>query len=69
MQRLAPVNWRTLAVIFEADGFKKEREKGSHVIYSKPGVLRPVVIPKYDDVGVDVIKANLRSARMSRELP
>jgi hypothetical protein len=34
---------------------------------NKSGVDRPLVIPKYDEVDVDIIKANLRTAQMSRE--
>jgi len=34
---------------------------------SKPGVNRPIVIPKYDEVDVDIIKSNLRTAQISRE--
>jgi len=30
-------------------------------------VDRPLVIPKYERVDVDIIKANLRTAQMSRE--
>ncbi len=32
----------------------------------KPGVLRPVIIPKYDSVGLDIIKNNMRTAGLSR---
>ncbi|MFP4195111.1 MAG: hypothetical protein ACLFRO_09245 [Desulfobacterales bacterium] len=35
--------------------------------YSKKGCLRPVIIPKYKEVDVDIIKANMRTAGMSRE--
>jgi len=34
---------------------------------NKPGVDRPLVIPKYERVNVDIIEANLRTAKMSRE--
>ena len=34
---------------------------------NKPGVVRPLVIPKYDRVDVDIIKSNLRTAQISRE--
>ena len=34
---------------------------------NKPGLARPLIIPKYDKVDVDIIKANLRTAQMSRE--
>jgi hypothetical protein len=33
---------------------------------NKPGVERPVVIPKYDEVDADIIIANLRTAQSSR---
>jgi hypothetical protein len=41
--------------------------KGDHIIMTKPGVVRPVVIPKYAAVPIFIIKNNLRSASMSRE--
>jgi len=34
---------------------------------NKPGVDRPIVIPKYNEVDIDIIKANLRTAQLSRE--
>ncbi len=67
MPRLTPVSWKTLVCIFEKDGFVFEREGKKHLVYSKPGVLRPVIIPKYDEVGLDIIKANMRTAGMSRD--
>jgi hypothetical protein len=32
---------------------------------SKPGVFRPVIVPKYKEVGRDIIKNNMRTAGMS----
>ncbi len=37
------------------------------MIYVKPGLARPVVIPKYASIPVFVIKNNLRTAGISRE--
>jgi hypothetical protein len=37
------------------------------MVFTKPGVIRPVVIPKYATVPVFIIKNNLRTAGMSRE--
>jgi hypothetical protein len=37
------------------------------MVFTKPAVLRPVVIPKYAAVPVFIIKNNLRTAGMSRE--
>jgi predicted RNA binding protein YcfA (HicA-like mRNA interferase family) len=67
MPRLRPVHWKKLECVFLKAGFRFEREAGSHRLYSKEGVLRPIVIPKYDEVGIDIIKSNCRSAGISRE--
>jgi predicted RNA binding protein YcfA (HicA-like mRNA interferase family) len=67
MPRIAPTDWRTLEKIFEADGWKFRRQKGDHRSYIKPGYLRPVVIPMYSEIGIDIIMANMRTAKMSRE--
>jgi len=67
MPRLAPKHYRVLQKIFERVGFKVKRTRGSHIIMNKPGIDRPIVIPKYDEVDVDIIKANLRTAQLSRE--
>ena len=67
MSRLTPTDWRTLVRVFEADGFTRDRTTGSHVVFSKPGVARPIVIPKYADIGLDIIGNNMRTAGMPRE--
>ena len=67
MPKLSPVDWKTLDKVFRADGWLFKREHGSHRSYTKPGYIRAVVIPKYDEVGVDIIGANMRTAKMSRE--
>ena len=67
MPKLSPVSWKVLTKIFEADGFTLERQSGSHLVYSKPEVARPLIIPRYDEIGLDIIAANMRTAGMSRE--
>ena len=64
--RLKPVDWRTLVRVFEADGFATEWVAGSHIVLSKPGVARPIVIPRYDAVRLDIIRNNMRTAGMTR---
>jgi len=65
---LRPVHYSTLVKVFERDGFLFDRQRGDHLIYTKPGVMRPLVIPAYHEVPVFVIKNLLRTAGMSREL-
>lgn len=67
MPKLAPIDWKTLVRVFELDGFRVDRQSGSHVVLSKPGIKRPVIIPTYDEVGVPIIKSNMNTAGMSRE--
>jgi len=37
------------------------------MVFTRPGVLRPVVIPKYAAIPVFIIRNNLRTAGMTRE--
>ncbi len=67
MPKLAPVSWQALVCVFEQDGFKQDRNKGSHIVLTKDGVLRPVIIPKYAEVGLDIITSNMRTAGMTRK--
>ena len=67
MPKLSPVSYKSLVRVFEADGFRCVREEGDHMVFTKPGVLRPVVIPKYASVPVFIIKNNIRTAGMPRE--
>jgi predicted RNA binding protein YcfA (HicA-like mRNA interferase family) len=67
MPRIVPVNWRKLEKVFLAVGFRFARQQGSHRSYTKPDVLRPIVIPTYDEVPVSIIRNNLRTAGISRE--
>ncbi|MBI3951051.1 MAG: type II toxin-antitoxin system HicA family toxin [Acidobacteria bacterium] len=66
MPRITPVHWKTLEKVFLAVGFQFARQEGSHRSYTKPGILRPVVIPTYDEVPVSIIRTNLKTAGISR---
>jgi len=37
------------------------------MVYTKTGILRPIIIPKYAAIPVFIIKNNLRSAGISRD--
>ena len=67
MPALRPVHHSVLIKVFEQDGFVFNRQSGDHLIYTKAGMIRPIVIPAYHDVPVFIIKNLLRSAGMSRE--
>lgn len=67
MPKLSPVSSKRLARVFELDGFRHVRTEGDHMVFTKPGLIRPVVIPVSAAIPVFVIKNNLRTAGMSRE--
>lgn len=64
MSRITPVSWRRLRCVFQRDGFVfVKRTDGSHWNGEKRGIKRPIVIPEYDEIGLDIIRANMRTAR------
>ncbi|MBI4443733.1 MAG: type II toxin-antitoxin system HicA family toxin [Acidobacteria bacterium] len=67
MPPIRPVPFQVLVKVFERDGFQLKRQHGDHLIYTKAGVKRPLVIPMYDEVPVFIIKNLLRTAGISRE--
>jgi predicted RNA binding protein YcfA (HicA-like mRNA interferase family) len=67
MPKLSAVSWKKLAEVFEAAGWACARIEGDHMVFIKPGMIRPVVIPNYDAVPVFIIKNNLRTAGISRD--
>jgi len=67
MPRIVPVLYQKLVRVLEAEGFALVRERGDHMIFSKPGVLRPLVVPRYDALPIFIIKNVIRTAQISRE--
>lgn len=68
MPKIIPIHYELLIRIFEKEGFIVSRTKGDHIIMTKPGVLRPVVIKSSPrEVPVTHIKTNLTTAGISRE--
>ena len=65
--KLPALSWQLMVKVFEADGFVKKREESSHLSFMKPGCLRPVIIPKYREIDVEILQNNMRTAGMSRE--
>jgi predicted RNA binding protein YcfA (HicA-like mRNA interferase family) len=67
MPRINPVHYRKLVRVLELEGFVLSRERGDHMVFTKPGIERPAVVPRYDHLPVFIIKNVLRTARISRE--
>ena len=67
MARITPLSWQRLSRMFEHDGWRLAKTKGAHLVYTKTGFERPVVIPKDSRVEIFIILNNLKTARISRE--
>jgi predicted RNA binding protein YcfA (HicA-like mRNA interferase family) len=67
-RRITAISYQRLVRVFELDGFTVQRQHGDHLILTKPGVKRPVVIKTSPhQVPVTHILTNLHTAAMSRE--
>jgi predicted RNA binding protein YcfA (HicA-like mRNA interferase family) len=67
-RKIAPVHYALLVRVFEFDGWKVTRQRGDHLVMTKPGAKRPLVIktsPRL--VPVTHIRTNMVTAGMSRE--
>lgn len=67
-RKIVPVPYTRLVKVFELEGFAVRRQKGDHLILTKAGIKRPVVIKTSPrEVPVTHILTNLRTAGISRE--
>ena len=67
-KKITPVNVQVLIKVFELDGFTVKRTRGDHIMMTKPGINRPVVIKSTPrKVPVTHIRTNMTTAGMSRE--
>ena len=67
MARITPISWHRLRCVFEHDGFVFSPGKGDHWKGEKPGIARPIVIPAYAEVGLDIIRGCMRTPGMTRD--
>jgi predicted RNA binding protein YcfA (HicA-like mRNA interferase family) len=67
MRRIIPTDWQTQVKIFERYGCTFRRQKGHHLIYHYPRAKRAVVIPRYKEVSISIIKSNMKTVGMTAE--
>ncbi|MDP3947797.1 MAG: type II toxin-antitoxin system HicA family toxin [bacterium] len=67
MRGIIPTDWQTQVKIFEKYGCTFRRQKGDHLIYRHPKAKRSVVIPRYKEVGISIIKSNMKTVGMIEE--
>jgi predicted RNA binding protein YcfA (HicA-like mRNA interferase family) len=67
LSRITPISYQKLIKVFLKVGCDYKRKKGSHHILRCPNCIRPVVIPEYNEIDVEIIKNNLKTAGLSKE--
>lgn len=67
-KKITAIHYQDLVRVFERAGFTIRRKKGDHIVMTKPGIKRPVVIktsPRL--VPVTHIRTNMTTAGLTRE--
>jgi predicted RNA binding protein YcfA (HicA-like mRNA interferase family) len=68
LPRITPIHYRALIRVFELDGFTVSRQRGDHIVMTKPGIPRPVVIKTSPRrVPITHIRTNMATAGISRD--
>ena len=67
MRRIVPTDWQTQVRIFQKYGCTFRRQKGHHLIYHHPAAKRAVVIPRYKDISISIIKSNMKTVGMTEK--
>ena len=65
MPKLTPISWKKFEKFLIHVGCLFKRQKGSHRIYSREGLARPIIIPQDDELPKFIIRNNLRTLEMN----
>jgi hypothetical protein len=61
------VTWQELRDICKLAGCVESRVKGDHLVMTKAGIARPVIIKMDRDMGEDIVRSNIRTLGLSRQ--
>jgi predicted RNA binding protein YcfA (HicA-like mRNA interferase family) len=67
MTRIRSIHWKEFEKFLFHVGCEFKREKGDHRVYWKPGIKRPIIIPRDTALPEFIILNNLRTLGVSRE--
>jgi predicted RNA binding protein YcfA (HicA-like mRNA interferase family) len=67
-KKITPIHYQDLIRVFERAGFTIKRKKGDHIIMTKEGIKRPLVIKTSPRrVPVTHIRTNMTTAGLTRD--
>ena len=67
MPRFPVVSAKQLIEFFENEGYRVQRQTGSHIMMDKPGAPRPLSIPNNNPVSIGVVHTCLKIAQIGRD--
>ena len=67
MPRLTPIHYGRFAKFLEYIGCEFDRKRGSHLIYKRSDLPRPIVFPASKELSVIVIMSNLKTLNISKD--
>jgi len=68
MGKLTPISPQEFESFLKFIGFTFVRQKGSHRVYTRSGLLRPVIVPFHSgDLPVFIVRNNIRIFGISQE--
>ena len=67
MSKIPPHSGKEMIAAFLRGGFVQERVCGDHVVLTREGMARPVIVPLYKALPDFVVSNNLRTAGISRK--
>ena len=67
MSQLSNLSFKDFCRFVEKQGCNHLRTEGDHLIYVKPGLKRPLVIPRYNPLPEFIVENNLRVLGISKK--
>lgn len=61
------VSWQELREVCRLLGCEDSRQRGDHLVMTRPGLARPVVIKKDPDLGEPLIRTNMQTLGINRQ--
>ena len=67
MSKIPPHSGKEMVAALVRAGFVQERISGDHVVLTRTGMARPVIVPLHKELPDFVVSNNLRTAGISRK--
>jgi hypothetical protein len=61
------VSWQELRDVCKLAGCVEARTKGDHLVMTRAGLARPVIIKMDKDIGEDIVRSNMRTLGLGRK--